>query len=147
MSDGCSINRGYRQTAASWPISVGGGDDATFVYDFARGRLSRATSGTNHIAPTWMPDGRRVTTLKSASRELVSNYVDRGGPEEILYREPGGMRAPAPASWSPDGRVLLFTRNNDIWTLTLPELRAEPLLQSRFVEAAPAVSPDGQWLA
>jgi hypothetical protein len=43
--------------------------------------------------------------------------------------------------------VLVFVRDDDIWSLALPERRAEPVVQSRFVEGAAAISPDCQWLA
>lgn len=126
-------------------LSVGGGDDAAYVYDLTERRLSRVTSGTNHRTPTWSADGKRLTTFRMVSEELVSTSVDRSGPDEVLYGEPGVNLVPA--SWSPDGRVLVFMRGSDIWSLTLPGRHDEPLLQSRFVEASPAISPDGRWLA
>jgi serine/threonine-protein kinase len=126
-------------------LTVGGGDDATFVYDLTHGRLSRVTSGANHLAPTWTADGEGITTRLSTSEELVTSGVNRSGSDDVLYR--GAGVSVAPASWSPDGRVLVFMRENDIWALTMPERRAEPIVQSQFIEWAPAISPDGRWLA
>jgi len=57
-----------------------------------------------------------------------------------------------PFSWSRDG-VLLFVSVSlrtvqDIWTLrTGAERKAEPFLDTPFVEGAPALSPDGRWVA
>ena len=127
-------------------VTVGAGDDATFVYDIAQGGgLRRVTFDANHLSHTWTPDGKRVTTVKSATGEVVSNDVDRRGPEEVLYRS--DTFQPNPGSWAPNGRVLVFAMNGDLWKLTLPEQRVEPLIASRFSEGAPSISPDGKWLA
>ena len=127
-------------------VRVGGGNDATFVSEIAQGGgLRRVTFDANHLSHIWTPDGKRVTTVKSATGELVSSDVDRRGPEEVLYRSETFQ--PNPGSWAPDGRVLVFGMNGDIWTLTLPERRAERLIDSRFSEGAPSISPDGRWLA
>ena len=129
-------------------VTVGGGNDATFVLDLPSGGLTRVTSDANHLMPTWTPDGQRITSTKSVERELVSRQVDqRGMPEEILYRAPSGHGQPGSASWSQDGLTLAFAMNGDIWTLRMPERVAEPFIESRFVEAAPAFSKDGRWLA
>jgi serine/threonine protein kinase/Tol biopolymer transport system component len=129
-------------------VTVGGGNDATFVLDLQHGGLTRVTSDANHLMPTWTPDGRRITTIKSAERELVSSQVDqRDTPEDVVYRAPSGHGQPGGASWSQDGLTCAFAMNGDIWTLRLPERVAKPFIASRFVEAAPAISPDGRWLA
>jgi serine/threonine-protein kinase len=126
-------------------LSVGGGNDSTFVFDVSGGQLSRLTSGANHLLPTWAPDGRRIATVKVETGEIVATDVGRSTPEELLHRDLSEQ--PSPGSWSRDGHTLLFTRGGDIWALTIPSKQAEPLLQSRFIEALPALSPDGRWLA
>jgi hypothetical protein len=72
--------------------------------------------------------------------------VDNGSSHRVA-RAPSGHGQPGGASWSQDGLTLAFQMNQDIWTLRLPERVAEPFIASRFVEAAPAISPDGRWLA
>jgi len=126
-------------------LNVSEGDDSTFVYDLAERRLSRVTSGTNHLSPTWTPDGRQITTVKTIGGEIVSTNVDRSGTSDVLYRD-AEVQA-SPSSWSPDGRLLLFTRGEDIWTLTLPEKRVAPYVQTQFREMAAIASPDGRWAA
>jgi Tol biopolymer transport system component len=125
-------------------VTVGGGNDAAFIHDLDQGGLSRVTDLTNHLGAIWTLDGKRITTSKTVTREIVSTAVDQRTPEDMLYRDPSAP--PMPTSWSPDGR-LAFTVGGDIWTLTLPERRAEPFVDSRFSETAPAISPDGRWLA
>ena len=87
--------------------------------------------------------GKHLTTSRTLDQALVSSSVDRSSPEQVLS---AGLLS-IPASWSPDGKVLVFTRDGDIWTLTMPDRRVAPLLHSSFIEAAPAISPDGRWLA
>lgn len=57
-----------------------------------------------------------------------------------------------PTSWSPDGRFLLFTRQdqktgNDIWALTLQDGAVTPLIQTLEAESDAQFSPDGRWIA
>ncbi len=58
-----------------------------------------------------------------------------------------------PGSWSPDGRVLMFSEADsttgwDIWALKLEgNRRPQPFLQTLANESAAAFSPDGRWLA
>ena len=59
---------------------------------------------------------------------------------------------PWPESFSPDGAVLAYTRNqggrNSIWLLTLGEKPvARPLTSATASEYSPKFSPDGRWLA
>ena len=70
--------------------------------------------------------------------------------EEELVSEKTTYNA---ADWSRDGRFFIFeetTANSgrDIWLLPLEgERKPRPLLQTRFYEASPRLSPDGRWLA
>ena len=58
-----------------------------------------------------------------------------------------------PSSWSPDGKVLVFTKwsektEGDIWFLRLEgDRKPEVFLQTAANEQAPRFSPDGRWLA
>ncbi|MBI4442774.1 MAG: PD40 domain-containing protein [Acidobacteria bacterium] len=58
-----------------------------------------------------------------------------------------------PASWSPDGKHLLFfehhpTNGFDIWVLPMEgDRKPLPFLQTPAREQMPAFSPDGGWLA
>jgi eukaryotic-like serine/threonine-protein kinase len=58
------------------------------------------------------------------------------------------------ASWSPDGRYLLYVygagvvRRSDLWALPLfGDGKAFPVLDTPFVETQGRFSPDGQWIA
>ena len=79
-------------------VTVGGGNDAAFIHDLEQGGLSRVTDHTNHLGGTWTFDGKRITTSKTVTRELVSTVVDQQTPEEMLTRDP--VAPPMPTSWS-----------------------------------------------
>ena len=58
-----------------------------------------------------------------------------------------------PYSWTPDGKTLLYLEHPadtgyDIWLVSLEgEGTSQPVLQTRFNESNPAISPDGRWIA
>jgi serine/threonine protein kinase/Tol biopolymer transport system component len=126
-------------------VNVGGGNDSVFVHDLSNGGLSRVTHEGNRLLPMWTSDGKRITAVKTETREMIASEVDGRGPEEVLYRSDRGQ--PNPESWSPDGHVMAFAQDGDIWTLTLPERRLAQLTDSRFTEGGAKISPDGRWLA
>lgn len=70
------------------------------------------------------------------------NASPRGGPTDRL-----------PYDWSPDGRFLLYREvnpetGNDVMALPLDGDRTPiPVAQTQHFEVAPAVSPDGMWVA
>jgi Tol biopolymer transport system component len=57
------------------------------------------------------------------------------------------------ADTSRDGQWLLFVGNSgkgnlsDIWTYSFRDKQARPWLATSFFESAPALSPDGKWIA
>ena len=131
-------------------ISVGGGNDDVWVYDLTREVLSRFTSAANHIFPGWTPDGMRVVFFRSDSAQILWRPADRGGPEETILA--GASEILVPHSWSPDGRVLLYTQTRpstgwDIWALDLGDRTTRPILQTPFADTTPMLSPDGRWMA
>ena len=123
-----------------------------WVYDLARGTLTRLTGSDVGPLPIWTPDGKHVTFLSapSGAMNLYWMAADGSGAAEPLtasdkYRVPG--------SWSPDGRTLAFTEVDPatgfhIWVLNLEgDRRTRPFLQTASSEGGPAFSPDGRWLA
>ena len=118
--------------------------------------MTRLTFGAEgHCCPVWSPDGDYVAV---ASRTAV-NWArwDGSGRVERLPGPPG--TSAVPFSFSPDGKWLAFHRNErqtgyDLWAApvdrTSGALRLgtpEPLLKQTGLQSAPAISPDGRWLA
>jgi len=136
-------------------IRIGyGGNSDIWVYDLARGTLTRLTFQGDNLTPLWTPDGKRVTFL---SREAGKNSVSW-----ILADGSGAAESLAPAdsaggltSWSPDGKLLAFTQGfgvqRDIWLLPAPgapgDRKPQAFLQTQFGEYGAEFSPDGRWIA
>jgi len=123
-----------------------------WVYDLARGTLSRLTYEGANAAGIWTPDEKRVTF--SSDRGGVFNLywqpADGGRAVERLVTSP---RPQFPVSWSPDGQTLAVTEVHpstglDIWTLSLKGPRKlEPFLVTTFSESGAKFSPDGRFIA
>ena len=91
------------------------GEAEAWILDFVRGTRTRVEQG---IAPTWTPDGRRVTY--STATGIYSRRVDGSGEAELVLAVREGSQFPM--SWSPDGRSLVFyemypSTGRDIWML------------------------------
>jgi len=131
------------------------GQQDIWLLDFARNdALLRLTSGTAlHFDPVWSPDGKQiayVSTSKQAAA-LAKRPSSGSGTEEVVLQANGKERHLN--HWSPDGRFLLFTEqnettNSDIWVVPVDgERKPEVFLNSEFNETQGQFSPDGHWIA
>ena len=129
-----------------------------WIYDAARGLPTRFTfdPGTER-EPVWSPDGKTLyfaSNRGKGNHDMYRKASNGTGAEEVLLEDAVDK---SPASISPDGRLLMYSRNDpktstDIWVLPItPETGAKPeprvFLQTPFVEQRPQFSPDGQWVA
>ncbi|MDX2437608.1 MAG: hypothetical protein QNL88_11225, partial [Acidobacteriota bacterium] len=121
-----------------------------WVFDISRETLSRLNlSDAREVYPIWTPDGERVAYQRDGP--IYWTDSDGNGEAEQLTTLPG-----FPASWSPDGRSLVFmhlrdsplgdSRSWDLWLQPL-EGEARPLIESPYFEIGGTISPDGRWLA
>jgi serine/threonine-protein kinase len=132
-------------------VCVEGPDDHVWVLDLARKAWARITDEADNNNPVWSPDGRRlvVSSNRQGPRNLY-RIPAAGGPFEPLTKGAGWR---LPASFTPDGRSLLFVdvrteTHLDIWSVPLGgDRRPRAMVASPADETAPAVSPDGRWLA
>jgi serine/threonine-protein kinase len=118
------------------------------------------TFGTEgNYLPVWTPDGKYIAyvSLTQGGNSLLWIRADGGEkPRKLLDAE-----APVyPGSFTPDGRYLVYQQNfaatgTDVMRLPI-DIRdpdnprpgtPEPVLKTIAYESAPAVSPDGKWLA
>jgi serine/threonine-protein kinase len=124
-----------------------------WIWDLSRESLQRLTTdpGFNRL-PVWTPDGTRLAFTAERDGRVENIYWQAadgsGAPERLSI----GSTMQGPASFSSDGKHLVFTTPTtppfDIGVLSLEgERREEMLFKTPFSEANAALSPDGRWLA
>jgi len=119
--------------------------------DHKLGTLTKLTFEGNNINPVWTPNGQRVLWAAgtSARPAIRSRRADVTGAVDTLFMSQRGVYS---VVLTPDSNTFLLrfttapTADIALWhrgdTATVP-LVASPV----FAENAPALSPDGRWLA
>jgi serine/threonine-protein kinase len=132
-----------------------GSNTDIWVLDTGRDALTRLTFDPGEdFAPIWAPDGRTVvhaSEMEGPGPMLSRTPANGSGATVILSSnqpQPPSPGANEPASWSRDGKTLIFTQNFTIWTLEMAgDSPAQPLFDSPFHVSGASLSPDGSWLA
>ncbi len=133
-------------------LHVTGGIESIWLYQIARGTLTRWTTEWDNSFPLWAPSGREIAfaSARAGQFNLYKQEAERNEPAERLTTSNYTQTA---SSWSPDGAVIAYHEDaggtrSDIWMLSLSgDGKAEPFLDGRASEMWPAFSPDGQWIA
>jgi eukaryotic-like serine/threonine-protein kinase len=133
-------------------VTIADADTQVWLYDLARGALSRATfGGAINANPIWSPDDKQLAFYsdRAGSANLFVQPADGSGAAERLTEGPSINIA---NSWSPDGQTIAYIEVGgdtglDIWTVGLGGRKARPFLKTQYNETAPKFSPDGHWLA
>jgi serine/threonine-protein kinase len=121
-----------------------------WVYDLERKVSTRITfDEASETEQVWSPDGRELfyTSESADFPGFFRKAADGSGAPTLVAKLPDAMWAQA---LSPDGRLLALTSStSDIGTLdvTAPDPKPVWLLNSRFAEVDPTISPDGRWFA
>jgi hypothetical protein len=123
-----------------------------WVLDRTQGALTRLSFDSSASRPAWTPDGRQVTYVRQIGTRMDLRRVDADGgtPAESLLALPGlevweGFFAGARSLVV---RTVGGSGVRDVWLVPLDSARRPvPLLRSPADEVAPALSPDGRWLA
>ena len=125
--------------------------------------LVRLSEGPGDAYPAWSADGRRIafSSPRAALAESTAIYImDADGSNLVRRMSTGPSVAPMP-SWSPDGAWIVLTGHNPLGTSTsgagsldLYVVKAEDdgsapgdITGRQGLEAEPAWSPDGTWIA
>ena len=131
-------------------VTIRAANDDIWVYQLARGALTRLTFGGGNSAwPVWSPDGKRVLYQSERGRliRLFWKPWDGSGKEEQLGSDIRLAASSAPA-FSPDGKKIAYDNEGDIWILSLDdERKSRPFIQTSSLENEPSFSPDGRFLA
>jgi len=124
-----------------------------WVYDLSRETWNKLTSDDGpELLPTWTPDGEFLAFR--SGNTLAWTRSDGSGTVERL----AGVSANAgPWSFSADGKWLAFwplQPGSALWVAPVERTpgslrlgQPQPLLQQAGSNGAPAISPDGRWLA
>ena len=122
-------------------------DDRPWSLDLRRNILQPSVLESVAI-PLLSPDGSQAVTNSWEALHLVSTD-GKSGPDPITVR---GV-IPNPVSWSPDGKYVVYIREdpvtrNDIWLVLMEEERKSRLFRGTNAnEIQATVSPDGKWIA
>jgi serine/threonine-protein kinase len=126
----------------------GGASAEVWVGDIARGTLDRLSTSGQSTSPVWTPDGERV--CYDSGGEVFCQAADGSSAAQALFKV-DGLRNTRP--FSPDQTRMVLetsgsTTGDDISIATIgPPVETRPLLNTTSSESAPAISPDGRWLA
>jgi serine/threonine protein kinase len=140
-------------------LTVSAGDKTDiWIWDILRGTMTRLTFNEHSAYPLWTRDGKRIAFSSYEFKtgllaDVFWKAADGTGNDEKLGSAP--KRALLPWSWSKDEKYLaLFEAemsegiNYDIGTLSMEGNRQrKPLLNQKYIEFQPKVSPDGKWMA
>ena len=128
-----------------------GREQNIWVKELERGPLSKLTFGdSSHSRPVWTPDGRSVVYVGAAGK-LYQKRADGIGNDSVLADL--GQNSWGEAAMSRDGAWLVMRSLGagsvrDIYALrTNGDTVLHALVATPADEYAPALSPDGRWLA
>jgi eukaryotic-like serine/threonine-protein kinase len=122
-----------------------------WLLDLERKTARRQTFDGNALYAVWGPTPNRFTFVSDLQgpRSLFTKLLDSGPVEPYLLRS-GELGLLRPNLWSRDGRLLTVVGLDpetrfDLGLLS-PEGELEVVLNTRFSEQYPELSPDGRWL-
>jgi Tol biopolymer transport system component len=151
---GPNLSRDGRRLAMHRTVN---GNVDIWLLETGRGALSRFTSHVaNEIHPLWSPDGSRLRFSSNRTGEYALYERSATGPADetlVMAMASKWCTGCTPTDWSPDGRVMLFTRraataNSDIWILPLAAGEEPfPYVETEFDERDAQFAPDGRWIA
>jgi serine/threonine protein kinase/Tol biopolymer transport system component len=133
-----------------------------YIWDLVRETKTRLTFDEGSEYPLWTLDGKRIAFSSSRGGMVLGDVYwkasDGTGEEERLSTVPS--RSLYPWSWSRDGKTLIlmdqtvrseaagFLAVSHIGSLSIEgDRKWKPLLQEKFYEGHPQISPNGRWMA
>ena len=136
-------------------LDIAGTERDVWLLDLQDTTLNRISFETTGHDAVWVPDGKRIIFGVSHGGQVgvYARDVDGGGKADSIDTEGPQLSV---HTITPDGRtgiavkvVSVAVNGFDLMAvpLTGADRRAKPLLESRYMEAYPALSRDGKWLA
>jgi len=130
-------------------LAKGGNQTDIWIIDFTRGDAVPLTSDPAwEFDPGWSHDGNQIafnSNRHGGRFDLFSRPSNGSGRDELLV---GAQSAAETPVWSPDDRSIVYGDDGDVWIYPLDvSKRAAALWRTPARERAPALSPDGRWIA
>ena len=139
----------------AWGAMAGGNYDI-WIEPAAGGERIRLTTdpGWDRV-PRWSPDGRKLLFASNRNGAwnlwTIEPFRLQRKPVRITSDEDDLVPPHAlPASWSPDGREIVFAsqrRNRELWVIPSGGGEKRRLLPDGYYGSDPDWSPDGKWIA
>jgi len=138
-------------------LTVGYGTKSDiWIWDTGRETMTRLTFTESSSVPLWTLDGRRIAFSSGfeANSAIFWKSADGTGEDEKLASMPD--RVLAPWSWSKDGKTVVTIEiapgtGPEPWDIGALSMEGDhkrmPLLQGKYTELQPEISPDGRWIA
>ena len=123
-----------------------------WVYDLERDTLTRASFGGDDYRPHFSPDGKMLgyDSSKSGHQQVYVKHGVAQGEEVVVTEGPENKEF---YGWTPDGREVIFGRQNkdtgwDLYAAAVEgDHKPRPLVVMPFNQNGARLSPDGKWLA
>ena len=103
-------------------------------------RLTSARRRTQDSEPTWAAEGRRIVFTRY--RGLVDGVLYE---LDVRTKKERRLTRGRDADWSPTRDALVYTLDNDVWTMDLTSGRRRRLTSA--IDSNPIWSPDGRMIA
>ena len=130
-------------------VAVAGMDQGAWriwIHEVDRDIKTPLTLDDGNLEPTWSPNGDRIVFTKPGKGLWIITIDGTGIPQRLVNKGSN-------ATWSQDGRYLVAHRwgrdiSRDVWYLPMTgEGEPRPVIQSRYHDAVPVLSPDSRYLA
>lgn len=123
------------------------GKNDIWIVDVERGVRTRVTfEPAAEESPIWSPDGSTIVyaSARQGQLDLYRRLLTGSGRDELLLQSANDK---FPSDWHPEGHLILYETEGDVWVLPLSgDRQPYPLMQSRFQETNAVFSPDGEWI-
>jgi serine/threonine protein kinase len=122
-----------------------------WIWDTVRETMTRLTFNEGSEFPLWSLDGQRVAFWSFGNSAVYWKAADGSGEDEKLASALN--RALIPLSWSSDGKTLVTKEGTPNTSSNIGSISMEGdhklgvLLQEKYDEDQPEISPDGRWMA